>query len=207
MKRLFGGRVLGGLAMLVLLAACGPQPAPEPTPEELGQDEPGAPMEPAPDPRPMTFEAMSRTAEAFTGAITLSAEPRGGPNAPPAMKLVGANGLTLLTELIPGGAEQATIVDWKALFGEDVVVAGNAAPGAPSVDVHSVVKEEVPAGAANGGLCGAGTPTTFLAMATGLGAQGQRYMSLAAFKGDVWPPASEDALCGTFNYIPPEAPL
>lgn len=202
MKRLFGG-----LAMLALLVACGPQPSPEPTPEELGQDEPGAPMAPAPDPRPMTFEAMSRTAEAFTGAITLSAEPRGGPNAPPAMKLVGANGLTLLTELIPGGAEQATVVDWKALFGEEVVVTGNAPPGAPSVDVHSVVKEEAPAGAANGGFCGADTPTTFLAMATGLGAQGQPYMSLAAFKGDVWPPASADALCGTFNYIPPASPL
>src|SRR5690606_4940001 len=132
---------------------CGPSqtetPA-GPTPEEMGQDDPSVPMEPAPDPRPMTFEAMSRTAEAFTGAGTLTAEPRSGPNAPPAMKIAGANGLTLRTELIPGGAEQATAIDWKALFGQEVVVTGNAAPGAPSVDMHSVVQEDVPASSVNG---------------------------------------------------------
>lgn len=192
----------------LLAAACGPSPtdAPaEPTPEEMGQDDPDAPMEPPPEPNPVTFEAMSRTAEAFTGAITLTAEPRSGPNAPPAMKLVAANGLTLHTELIPGGAEQATVIDWKALFGQDVVASGNAAPGAPSIDMHSVFQEDVPATATNGGLCGA-EPTSFLAMATGLESGGQKFMSIAAFKGDVWPPASEEALCGTFNYIPPSAP-
>lgn len=189
----------------LLAAACGPaQPdAPaEPTPEEMGQDDPDAPMEPPPEPSPMTFQAMSRTAEAFTGAVTLSAEPRSGPNAPPAMKIVAASGLTIWTELLPGGAEQATVIDWKALFGQDVVVSGNAAPGAPTVDMHSIFKEDVPATATNGGLCGT-EPTSFIAMATGLESVGQQFMSIAAFRGDVWPPASEDALCGTFNYIPP----
>jgi hypothetical protein len=189
----------------LLAAACGPSqtdaPA-EPTPEEMGQDDPDAPMEPPPEPNPVTFEAMSRTAEAFTGAITLSAEPRSGPNAPPAMKLVAANGLTIWTELLPGGAEQATVIDWKALFGQEVVVGGNSAPGAPSIDMHSIFQEDVPATATNGGLCGA-EPTSFIAMATGLESAGGAYMSIAAFKGDVWPPTGEDALCGTFNYIPP----
>ena len=203
------GLQLAALCTL-LAAACWPSetgvPA-EPTPEEMGQDDPGAPMEPAPDPRPMTFEAMSRTAEAFTGAVTLTAEPRRGPNAPPAMKIAAANGLTFHTELLPGGAEQATVIDWKALFGQDVVVIGNAAPGAPTVDMHSVVQEDVPTTAVNGGFCGPDEPTSFIAMATGLESVGQKFMSLAAFKGNVWPPESADALCGTFNYIPPAPPL
>jgi hypothetical protein len=28
-------------------------------------------------------------------------------------------------------------------------------------------------------------------------------MSIAAFKGDQWPPKDDGALCGTFNYLPP----
>ena len=192
----------------VLAAACGaPQTeAPtEPTPEEMGQDDPNAPMEPPPAPNPVTFAAMSKTAEAFTGAITLTAEPRSGPNAPPAMKLVAANGLTIWTELLPGAAGQATVIDWKALFGQDVAVSGDAAPGVASIEMHSIFQEDIPATAANGGLCGT-EPTSFIAMATGLESVGQKFMSIAAFKGDVWPPASLDALCGTFNYIPPSAP-
>lgn len=201
-------RLLIAASFVVMLAACGgPAPAPEPTPEEMGQDEPGAPMEPAPAPRPVVFEAMSKTAEAFTGAITLTAEPRSGPNAAPSMKLVGANGLTYVTELLPGAAEQATVIDWKALFGEEVVVTGNPPPGAPSIDVHSISREEVPATAANGGLCGKDTPLSFIAMATGLESGGQEFISIAAFKGNVWPPAAETDLCGTFNYIPPAPPL
>jgi hypothetical protein len=196
---------LVALCALLTAAACGPSqteaPA-EPTPEEMGQDDPNVPMEPPPEPNPVTFEAMSKTAEAFTGAITLTAEPRSGPNAPPAMKLVAANGLTVWTELLPGGAEQATVIDWKALFGQEVVVTGNAAPGAPTVDMHSIFQEDVPATATNGGFCGT-EPTSFIAMATGLDSAGQKFMSIAAFKGDVWPPASQDVLCGTFNYIPP----
>lgn len=190
-----------------LLAACGgPSTPAEPAPEEMGQDDPNAPMEAAPLPRPVVFEAMSRTAEAFTGAITLSVEPRVGPNSPPSMKLVGANGLTYVTELIPGGAEQATTVDWKALFGSEIAVTGNAPPGAPSVDIHRIVKEDVPAAARNGGFCGADVGTSFIAMATGLDSGGQQYMSIAAFTGNAWPPAAATDLCGTFNYIPP-APL
>ncbi len=191
-----------------LITACGGPTTPaEPTPDEMGQDEPGAPMEPAPDPRPMVFEAMSKTAEAFTGAITLTVEPRSGPNAPPSMKLVGANGLTYVTELLPGAAEQATVIDWKALFGQDVVVTGNPAPGAPSIDIHSIAREEVPASSVNGGYCGKDTPPSFIAMATGLESGGQPFISIAAFKGNVWPPAAETDLCGTFNYIPPAPPL
>jgi len=205
-------RLMFAASCFVLLAACGgptrtPETATGSTPEEMGQDDPSAPMEPAPAPRPVTFEAMSKTAEAFTGAITLSVEPRPGPNAAPRMKMVGANGLTFITELLPGAAEQASLINWKEIFGEDVVVSGNAPPGAPSIDMHSVIQEDVPGTALNGGFCGKDTPTSFIAMATGLDSVGQKYMSIAAFKGDAWPPTSADVLCGTFNYIPPAAPL
>ncbi|MEZ6028600.1 MAG: hypothetical protein R3C46_02520 [Hyphomonadaceae bacterium] len=196
---------------LFLVASCGPssEPAPEAAlpPVTTGSDEPGAPMEPVPDPRPMTFEAMSRTAEAFTGAITLTAEPRSGPNAPPAMKIAAANGLVLRTELMPGAAEQATIIDWKALFGDGVVVGADAPPGAPTIDMHAVVSEEVPAASINGGLCGPDEPAAFIAMATGLELGGHKYMSIAAFRGHVWPPENPDVLCGTFNYVPPASAL
>lgn len=200
-------RLMFAASFLIMLAACGgPTQTAEPTPEEMGQDEPGAPMEPTPAPRPVTFAAMSKTAEAFTGAITLSVEPRSGPNAAPRMKMVGANGLTFITELLPGAAEQATVINWKEIFGEDVVVSGDAPPGGPSIDMHSVVQEDVPTTAANGGFCGKDTPTSFIAMATGLGPSGGQYMSIAAFKGNAWPPASADVLCGTFNYTPPAPP-
>jgi len=188
-----------------ILAAC--QPASEevaaaPTAEDLGQDDPNAPMEPAPDPTPVTFEPLSKTAEAFTGAISLTAQPRPGPNATPAMKLSSATGLVYETSLLPGGAEQASAIDWQAIFGAEVVSAANPPPGAPSIDFHVVQRETVPTGAPNGGFCG--KDSTFgIAMASGLNGAAGPMMSIAAFKGDVWPPKDETALCGTFNYAPP----
>jgi hypothetical protein len=186
------------VVVMLGLAAC------QPAAVEQVEETPVAPLpeQPVMQARAATFEAMSTTAQAFTGAITLSAEPRASADAPPSMKLAAANGLTFVTELIPGGAEQATKVDWKALFGSEVVVSGNPPPGAPSVDVHAVIKEDVPNTATNGGYCGP-APTGYIAMATGLEVQGQQVMSIAAFEGDVWPPANETDLCGTFNYAPP----
>ncbi len=192
------------LAALVL-AACQPtreDPALAPTAQDSGLDDPDAPTVPPPDPAPVTFEALSKTAEAFTGAISLSVQPRAGPNAQPAMKLEAATGLIYLTELNPGGAEQARVIDWKGIFGADVVAAANPPSGAPSIDLHIVTSETVPPAAPNGGFCG-DEKTFAIAMATGLFVGAQQMISLAAFKGDQWPPADETALCGTFNYAPP----
>lgn len=138
----------------------------------------------------------------ITGSVTLSVEPRAGPNAPPAMKMVTGTGVEFLTELIPGGAEQAISVDWRSIFGDAMPVSGVSPPGGPSIDMHSVVKETVPKEAVNGGLCGA-EPTSFIAMASGLESGGQPFLSIAAFRGDMWPPANGDGLCGIFNYTPP----
>ena len=168
----------------------------------MGQDDPAAPPEAAPDPMPVKFPALSKTAEAFTGDVSLSAQPQPGPNAAPRMKIEAATGLVYETELVPGGAEQATAIDWKSIFNAEVVTAANPPRGAPSVDMHAVISETIPPGAPNGGFCGADR-TTFIAMASGINVAGTDIVSLAAFKGDVWPPKDETALCGTFNYAPP----
>ena len=132
----------------------------------------------------------------------LSVEPSFGENAPPSMKMVTGAGVEFITELIPGGAEQAISVDWRAIFGEAMPVSGVSPPGGPSIDMHSIVQETVPKEAVNGGLCGA-EPTSFIAMASGMENAGKPYMAIAAFGGDTWPPANADKLCGIFTYIPP----
>jgi hypothetical protein len=188
------------LACLIALAGCQPTDVFEAA--NRGQDEPGAPMAPAPDPAPVTFPALSDATKAATGDVSLSAQPRAGRNAPPAMKLMTGTGVVFETELMPGAAEQATNVNWAMLFGSAVVVAGNPPPGAPTVDMHDVVMETVPKHATQGGFCGA-EPTAFIAMATGLEIGGQKMMKIAAFKGDVWPPEGAPLVCGVFSYSPP----
>lgn len=207
---LLGEQCMRLALMLAFLAVTACQPASEdvaaaPAAEDHGADDPGLPEEPAPDPTPVTFEPLSRTAEAFTGSVSLNAQPRRGPNATPAMRLSSSTGLVYETSLLPGGAEQASGVDWQAIFGAEVVSAANPPPGAPSIDVHLVQEERVPPGAPNGGLCGA-DKTFGIAMATGLAGAAGPMMSIAAFRGEVWPPEDESALCGTFNYAPPARP-
>lgn len=186
---------LASLICLAALAACQPASAPDVAVVDT-------PAEPAPDPTPVVFPALSDDTKAKTGDISLSAMPRAGPNAPPAMKLTTGTGVVFETELMPGAAEQAANVDWKALFGSEVVVTGNPPPRAPTVDMHDVVMETVPKEATQGGFCGA-EPTAFIAMATGLEIGGQQMMKIAAFKGDIWPPEGAPQVCGVFSYAPP----
>lgn len=186
-------------AGLIVLAAC--QPAQ--TPEEVTVDDHASPMVAAPDPTPVVFPALTDDTKAKTGDVALNAQPPAGPNAPPAMRLTTATGVVFETELMPGAAEQAAGVDWKALFGAEVVVTSNPPPRAPTVDMHDIVMETVPKEAALGGFCGA-EPTAFIAMATGLEVDGQKMMKIAAFKGDVWPPEGAPQVCGVFTYAPPQ---
>jgi|GEM_PF-5892109 len=165
---------------------------------------------PAEAARAMRFEALSRTAEAFTGAVTLTPELRASPDAPPAMQLVADNGLSLRTELMARGAEDTDRIDWTVVFG-DSGSASSGEAGRRSIDMHRVIAEAAPAGSVNGGLCGKGQQTAFLAMATGqVGGNissdvsgDQPYLAIAAFRGPTWPPAGDAALCGVFNYLPP----
>lgn len=187
--------LLGFLA----LAACQPQAK---VTEAATTPQPAAAAEPAPAPQPVIFTPISPTAEALTGRIALSPLPRPSADAAPQMKLEAATGLLYTTQLFSGGAEQATAIDWKSVFGAEVVSAANPPPGAPSVDLHIVGGETIPDNLATGGFCG-DDPTYALAMATGLAIDGQDQIILAAFKGSAWPPANASALCGTFSYAPP----
>lgn len=189
-------------ASLLALAACQPETKPatetaaaQPTPEEMGQDDPSVPFEPAPVGAPRTYDAYSKTAMSFTpGKLTVTETPQQSANLPPGATFAFTNGYTLKTTLMPGGAEQGGApVDFTKIF--------NDLTGAP-IDVAKVVmyqvdEETVPAtGAPNGGFC---KKTSFLATYT-VKSPGAEDMTIAAFEGDSWPPAAETALCGTFTY-------
>lgn len=188
------------LIAVLALAACQPatqtaEVTPEPTPEEMGQDEPGAPFEPAPVGPPTTYEPYSKTAMSFTpGVLTVTPTPQQGINLPPGANFAFGNGYTLETTLVPGGAGMGeTPFDFSAFYTN--------ADGSPTdvseVEVYSVEKETVPAtGAPNGGFC---DKTGFIAVKIDKGASED--LKLIAFSGDGWPPASETAVCGTFNYM------
>ncbi len=188
--------VIGALAMFGLITACGPAeaPAPEPAPEEMGQDDPGIPFEPAPVGPPTTYEAYSKTAMSFTpGMLTLTPTPQEGINLPSGAVFAFGNGYTLKTTLVPGGVGMgAEPFDFSAFYTN--------ADGTPAdtseVLVYSVEQETVPAGAPNGGFC---DKTAFIATKVDV-SPGAEDLKLIVFSGDGWPPASETAVCGTFNY-------
>jgi hypothetical protein len=191
-------RTMSVLVLAVLAAACGPESSDE-------AEAPAAAVEAPSEPRAaqtagMRFDALSKTAESFTGGISLSVLEPASPDDPPAMRLESDFGHIYETDLLPGGAEQAA-VDWSAIFNTPIDLASRA-DGAPSVDVHIVASETIPPVAPNGGLCGR-EPVYAIAMATPLQMPGGTVLGIAAFSGDQWPPVSETALCGTFNYAPP----
>lgn len=183
-------------AAILALAACQPaETPPAPTPEELGQDEPG-PFVPAPVGPAKTYEATSKTAMSFTpGKLTLTPTPQASINLPEGAVFAFDNGITYETTSMPGGAEQGDVAKqpkWASLF-QDLT----GAPVDPAkVMMYAVDKETVPAGTPNGGFC---KKTSFLATYTVV-SPGAEDVTIAAFDGDEWPPASETALCGTFTY-------
>lgn len=186
------------VAAILALAACQPsaptEEATAPTPEELGQDDPGIPFTPAPVGSPRTYEAYSKTAMSFTpGVLTLTPTPQKSENLPSGAVFAFDNGITYETTLLPGGATQgATPPDWSKIF-----VDPSAAPiDASQVEMYSVDAETVPPGTPNGGLC---AKTSFLATYI-VRSPGAEDMTIAAFQGDQWPPKDETALCGTFTY-------
>jgi len=188
------------LIAALALAACQPETqsaeiAPEPTPEEMGQDDPDAPFEPAPVGPPTTYEAYSKTAMSFTpGVLTLTPTPSQSPNLPEGAVFAFGNGYILETTLVPGGAGMGDRpFDFSAFYTNP-----DGTPADTSeVQVYSVEKETVPAtGAPNGGFC---DKTAFIATKIDKTESGED-LKLIAFSGDVWPPASETAVCGTFNY-------
>jgi hypothetical protein len=187
-------------ATLLGLAACQParpaEGARAPTPEEMGQDDPGAPFNPAPPAAPRTYEDLSKTAQSFTpGVLTLTPTAQTSPNLPPGAVFAFGNGYTLETTLTPGGATMGPtgkLADWAAIF-----IDPSGAPIDPEkIDTYSIDSETIPKDAPNGGFC---KTTSFLATYT-VKSPGAEDLAIAAFDGDQWPPKDANALCGTFSY-------
>ena len=168
----------------------------------IGQDAPNAPTPVQVAVRATSFDPLSKTAESVTGALSLTALPQAGPNAAPTTRMQTSNGTVYETELIPGGAEQATAVDWSKLFGTKVSFEPNAPVDVPSVDLHSINRETISAKAPHGGFCGK-EKTGFLAMAIPISTPTGVIMAIAAFKGDRWPPKDGSGLCGVYTYNMP----
>lgn len=126
------------------------------------------------------FEAASTTANAYTGAITVTAR-----------QITGALGQTYDVE--PFG--QVTGKTKSAGDGQTFADLLSVDAGTPVV-LLKVRGEKIAPSAPNGGLCDA-APTTFLAYASVAGE-----LRLAAFKGaTVGAGARAEDLCGTYNYM------
>ena len=186
---------------LFALAACQPETKPaqesaaaQPTPEEMGQDDPSVPFEPAPVGPPKTYEAMSKTAMSFTpGKLTVTPVPQQSINLPSGAHFAFENGITYETVMVPGGAGMGDpVYDWSGAF-----PTASGAPDVGAIEMYTVEAETIPANAPNGGLCA--KPFIF-AVYPHTDSQGE-VITIAAFGGNGWPPENpETALCGTFSY-------
>jgi hypothetical protein len=180
------------LATVIALAAaaCQPEAKPvEPTLEELGQDDPGAPFVPAAVGPARTYEAMSKTAMSFTpGKLTITPTPQVGPNSPEGAIFAFENGIKYEGTLMPGGAEMGeTPYDFASVF-----PATSGPFDVAKVVMYSIDAETIPEKTPNGGLCDD-------ALAFAIYTQADT-ITIAAFNGDQWPPKDETSLCGTFSY-------
>jgi hypothetical protein len=192
-------------AVLLALTACGPSPekaaadkeaAEAKQREEMGQDDPNIPFNPAPPGPPRTYEAYSKTAMSFTpGVLTLTPTAQKSENLPPGAVFAFGNGYILETTEEPGGSTMGPsgrATNWQNVF----VDPSGAEIDIMAINMYSVDKETIPPGTPNGGFC---KKTDFLATYT-VKSPGAEDMTIAAFETDVWPPADEKALCGTFTY-------
>lgn len=174
------------LAAALALNACGPS-------TDTGQDEAGAPDVVAPSSAPRLYDPLSKTAEAFTGALEITERPRPGPNATEQIRITASLGHVWDAEFIGTAmlSDKVGNTTWSALF--------PTAEKAP-VTIYSVNNETIKPDTLNGGPC---EKTGFFAVTEYIGVSGEGEMQLAAFSGDTWPPAADkDApLCGTFSYL------
>jgi hypothetical protein len=176
------------LALVALtLAACGPSS------EQFGQDDPDAPPVAAPSSAPRLYDPLSKTADAFTGALEITELPRPGPNATEQIKITAGMGHVWEAEFIGTAmlSDKVGNATWASLF--------PTAEKAP-VTIYSINKETIKPDMLNGGPC---EKTGFFAITEYTGVSGEGEMQLAAFSGDAWPPAADKdpPLCGTFSYL------
>jgi hypothetical protein len=180
-------RALNVFACLATLAACGPNA------DQSGQDEPRAPQA-STESAPRAYDAISKTAEAFSGALRISEVSPTGPNDAPSLKLITATGHVYETDFVSaaGPNDQVGITPWTNMM---------TVPQDARIEVHAVQSELVNPQAANGGWCAPGK-THFIALATYKDGAGQDSLQIAAFSDEKWPPDRAPALCGTFLFAP-----
>lgn len=189
--------LLSAVAALALAACQKNPPAPEANSTAAiesaasGQDEPGAPFNPAAPEPPRKYEAMSKTAMALTGPLTLTPTASGGPNLPPGAIFSFERGFTYTTTLMPGAATDGSpAYDWAGVM-----------PGVSpaSIQLYSVDSQDPAPAPGAAGLCDG-----IFAIAVGVTTDATGDMlHIAAFSGNEWPPANTDtALCGTYMYAP-----
>ncbi|MEZ5937165.1 MAG: hypothetical protein R3C52_02980 [Hyphomonadaceae bacterium] len=140
------------------------------------------------------WEAVSSTAMAFTpGVLTVTPIPSLASNDPGGALFEFENGIRYKTRLMFGAAEQADQIDWAGL-----TLGGSAR----DVSMYSVEQASVPDTARSGGLC----PEAFALGTYRTDNAAGPMLMIIAFAGDVWPPVTPDAVCGTFTYAPASAP-
>ena len=173
------------LACFVALAACGPK-----TPD--GTDEPGAPEAAKVEHAPRHYDAISKTAEAFTGGLDVTDVDPVGPNATPSIKIITDNGHVYEANLVSTGrgSDKVGVTMWASIL---------PIPEDADIALESVTQELVNAKAPNGGWCSP-NKTGFLALATYKEDDREEMMQIAAFSDEQWPPARTPLLCGTFTY-------
>jgi hypothetical protein len=183
-------------ASLLTLAAC--QPAAdkpkEPTPEELGQDDPNIPFKPAAVGPSVKYEAVSNTALTITGDLQFTPTPQPSENMTSGADFFFGNGQIYKTRLEPGMATQGTpaFPKWPEIM-----------PGVDpeKIEMYTVEEETIPANATQGGLCEAKT----FAIAIGRRRDDKgEIITLIGFTGTQWPPLDPETVkCGTFDFTRP----
>jgi hypothetical protein len=206
-------RLTALIASFLALAACQPKSDVAKAIDAKAKEQAGAraeaasPLAPAGESKlvsnAVSFDPLSKTAEAVTGALSLTILPPSTPDAAPMTRMTASNGTVYETALVPGGAENAAGVDWSSIFSTKISFEPTAPADVPSVDLHAVKSETIAPKAPNGGFCGK-EKTGFIAMAIPITLPGGGLaMSIAAFKGDAWPPKDPTALCGVYTYNTP----
>jgi hypothetical protein len=176
-------RKLVFVAAALALVACGKKE------EQKGQDDVGAPQPQVTESAPVVYDAVSKTAMAFTGNIKVVRISPVAPNDTPSLRITGDTGLELETDWTAEakGSDSIGITPWTSLM---------PIPPDAKIEVHTVQRQTIGPNAQNGAFC---NKTSMLAIAT-YTKDGQDDMQIAAFSDENWPPARAPRLCGTFTY-------
>jgi len=152
-----------------------------------------------------TFESGSTSAHGFTGAVTFSVLPipDGWDTPSHPLRMQGATGLSLDLSIVPdGGVDAIGTLDWSEIMMRPIGMADYLSEAAEEAGTLVFVFEIMQTGAAEAAPAGTtcATPRYIALTAQRMGPD-EDYLTLATFSDGPWP-ATEDRLCGVFNYTP-----